>query len=289
MKTIYFLVILALLTTACKHDVDLLKAPDPISSLPGSGTATQPNSSTTTQPGSGTTTDGSVGVFRTFRIAYAANDYQEVQYDAANQVIYYRNQATTVLGGNGMMQQREYQFLYQPNGQLKRVDLRGAGYFLYQYSPTNQVNRVEEYSAKGRLLFIRTYQYSAIGQLVQLDAQSMTDSYVGRKTYQYDQSGNLTTCTDWVKIPGTDDYRIETVTTYADFDRGKHVENLFAAFPFLPNVTFYANNYRTRIVRYRDGNEIGRETYVYMYDAEGKPKQRTTYYSGGSLSATYSY
>lgn len=83
---------------------------------------------------------------------------------------------------------------------------------------------------------------------------------------------------------------METTTTFADYDGGKHVENLLAASPFLPGVTFHVNNYRTKIVRYYDGQQISRETYTYAYNARGKPTQRTTHYAGGALVvATYSY
>lgn len=206
--------LLLMLLTGCKHDVDPEKRPDPISNppssgttSPGSGTTTQPDNATSTPPGSSTGNDGPVHAFRTFRITYATNDFQEVQYDAADQPVYYQSQATTMQGGNGMVLQRQFQFIYQANGQLQQVTQVGGNYFVYQYGPSNQISRVDEYTAKGRPLITRTYQYAANGQLVQLNHASQTDNYVARKTYQYDALGNLTTYTDWIKLPGKDEYR----------------------------------------------------------------------------------
>lgn len=281
---------IAMLVTACQHPVDPVQKPGTVGTPPRDSTTTKPGSTTSTPPGSATSTpsDGTVSVFRTLRITYAPTDFQEIQYDADGKPVRYASRMVYILGGNSIIQQRAYQFLYQANGAVNQLTIDGGGYLRYSYE-NNRISHVDEYTAKHQLVVIRMYQYSATNQLMQVDENFVRDKRETRKTYQYDSRGNLTLHSEFVKSPANGTYGLDAVTAFEEYDGGKHVENLLAEFPFLPGVTFRVNNYGRKIVRYKDGSEISRETYTYRYDKNGYPTQRVSHNAGGTLTATYTW
>lgn len=261
----------------------------------GDSTVTNPGKPADPKPGDSTGTGDPVSVFKSLKIAYSSIDFQEVQHDANGTPVQYTSQYL-YNQGTGDVRRLVYRFQYGADQRLNRLDQAfflgrnqyASTYTLYHYAG-NQVARTEEFAVDGTLLVSRTYQYSAAGKLVQLDHKSRNSKNALRRTFQYDGAGNLTTVSDFYNSALDGSYVLETTTTYGDYDNQKHVENLLSTTPFLPAVTFRVNNYHTKVVRYKDGKEISRETVDYAYNAEGEPTQRTTSGAGGKLTATYTY
>ena len=271
--------ILAIVTMNCHRPVDPVKETG--------GVGMNPSDSTITKPGNSTSTDGPIGVFKRLKISWAPTDFQEVQFDADNRPVQYISQAL-YNQGTGDVQRHVYQFLYQPNGDVYQVTLDGKGYLSYLYEH-NRISRIEEYTAKQQLVVVRSYQYSATNQLIQVDEHYIADKKETRKTYDYDARSNLHHVTEFTKSPATGAYVLEMTTTYDDYDDGKHVENLLAEYPFLPGITFRANNYRRKVVRYKDGTELSQVRYQYQYNSQGYPVQQTVSEYPNSRTATYTY
>ncbi|GAB2595968.1 hypothetical protein [Spirosoma areae] len=280
---IAFALLIALLAAACHHPVDPARESGTVGTPPRDSTITKPGSST------GTPSDGTVRVFKTLKIAWSNTDFQEIQFDAADKPVEYTSQYLANQG-TGRVQRTVYQFLYGPDQRLNRVNIVGGGYVQYHYEG-NQVARTDEYSSAGERLKLHQYGYSPTNQLLQVDTE---DRFNGlqetRQTYQYDSRGNLRVVSQFVKSPASGNYALETTTHYGNYvDDGKHVENLLTTYPYLPDVTFRVSNYGTKIVRYKDGSEISRETFVYTYNEQNYPIQRVSRSAGGTLTATYSY
>ena len=291
MKTILITLLIAMLAIACQQPVDPVKESGAVSTPPRDSTITKPGSSTSTPPGSstGTPSDGTVRVFKALKIAWSTTDFQEIQFDAADKPVQYASQYVANQG-TGRVQRSVYQFLYGPDQHLNRVNIVGGGYVQYLYAG-DRVTRTEEYSSAGERLKLHQYRYSATNQLLQVDTE---DRFNGlqetRKTFQYDSRGNLRVVSQFVKSPASGDYALETTTHYGNYlDDGKHVENLLTTYPYLPDVTFRVSNYGTKIVRYKDGSEISRETFAYTYNEQNYPIQRVSQSAGGALTAIYSY
>jgi hypothetical protein len=254
------------------------------------GSAGKPSTdSTITKPGSPTGPDGQVGVFNTIKITRADTDYQTIQFDAAGKPMQYTNQYL-FNQGTGAVRRTTYQFIYGSDGRLSRVTTSAGTYVVYKYDDNlaSPVRSTEEYAANGKLLIFRNYNYSTSNRLIEINQQRTDGSAPTGRTYQYDVRGNLSQVTDFV-MNSKAEHVIETITSYEDYDNGKQVENLLMEFPFLPDVTFHRNNFHAKVVRYKDGREISRETNTYAYNDQGLPTQKVSRSGANTLTATYTY
>ncbi len=282
----------ALLATAChRSSVEPIKLPGDTGSVPGDSTGSKPGTPNGPLPGdsTGPKPGGPVGVFKTLKIAWSSRDFQEINADAEGKPVQYTSQYVASQS-TGRVQRTVYQFLYGPDQRLNRVDIAGGGSVRYLYEG-DRVTRTEEYSSAGKRLNVHGYAYSTTNQLLQVDTENRTNGLQEtRQTYQYDSRGNLRVVSQFVKSPASGDYALETTTHYGNYlDEGKHVENLLTTYPYLPDVTFRVSNYGTKIVRFKDGSEISRETFVYAYNGQGYPTQCVRSGPGGTLTSTYSY
>lgn len=280
---VYILIVLlgALLTQACQRHVDPTNE---------SGNTGKPSiDSIITKPGSSSGPDGQVGVFKTFKIIWAATDHQTIQSDAAGKPVQYTSQYL-YNQETGAVQRVVYQFIYGSNGRLDRVNTVGGGYVLYKYEDKTggPVLYTEEYAANGDPLILRAYSYSDDNRLIGINQRHADGSPPTRRTYQYDVRGNVSLVADFV-MNRQFKYVLETTTSFQNYDDGEQVENLLTEFPFLPGVTFRTNNYRTKVVRYKDGREISRETYAYVYNEQGLPTKKVRHVKGSTLTASYTY
>jgi hypothetical protein len=302
---------MALIVAACNRSAtELVPAAGNSGKPAGDSTGTNPGNnkpdgdSTGTNPGkpsdrpsdkTGTKPDDPVGIFKSLKISYASSDFQEIQSDANGKPVQYTSQYLANQG-TGQVKRTVYRFQYGSDARLSRVDQTiqtgnnpvSGSYVLYQYEG-NKVVRTDEYSTAGNPLASRTYHYSAGNQLVQIDEKNTLSKVELRKTFQYDGLGNLIIFAEFTKGSPEGGFVLETTTSFEGYDHQKHVENLLTTFPFLPNVTFRVNNYHTKIVRYKDGSEISRETVDYAYDANGYPTQKTVNGNGGTLTGKYTY
>ncbi|MBD2703076.1 hypothetical protein IC229_20685 [Spirosoma sp. BT702] len=280
---VYILIVLLgeLLIQACQHRVGPTNEP---------GSIGHPsNDSIISKPGNSDGPDGQVGVFKTLKIARTDTDYQMIQFDAARKPVQYVNQHV-VDQETGAVRRSTYQFLHGLDGRLYRVNTVGGGYVVYLYGDNagGPVLSTEEYDGKGEPLVLRAYSYSGDNRLIAIDQRRDDGSPPTRRTYQYDSRGNLSLISDFV-MDTQFRYVLETTTSFEDYDNGIQVENLLAEFPFLPGVTFHRNNFCTKVIRYKDGREISRETATYTYNKQGLPTQKVSRVRAGTLTTTYTY
>ncbi|MVM36302.1 hypothetical protein GO755_40230 [Spirosoma sp. HMF4905] len=234
----------------------------------------------------------SISVFKRVKISWAATDYKEVEYDAANTPIRYTAQ-NLYNQGTGEVLKVVYNFVYSGK-QLTRLDVSNGSSVNYTYDG-DKVVRTEEFNSKGKLIITRLYDYSFENRLKRVDeATGEGDKKMETaRTFTYDNKGNLTQLVDLTKDAQTGVYKVELVTRYSDYDSYKNTTNLWTIYPILPNVTFQVNN-PTTITQYIEGQDgaempFHRKQYTYRYNAKGYPVSHTETDAGGPLTATYTY
>jgi len=238
--------------------------------------------------------DDSIYVFKKTRISWSDTDYKEVEYDAANVPIRYTVQNLYIQNTN-QVRKVVYDFMYA-NKQLTRLNVSNGSYVTYVYDG-NTVTVAQEFNSAGKLAATYQYQYSPENKLTRIDIVQIRNDGLTKtetaRTFAYDTNGNLTQAINLSKDDQTGVYREELITRFAGYDSNKNVANLWALYPFLPNVIIQVNNPSTitQVVRGPDGAEmqIHQSVYKYQYNNRKYPVAHTETDPGGTLTAAYTY
>ncbi len=232
----------------------------------------------------------SVSSVRKLRITWAPTDYQELELDARGLPLHHTSQYLYNMG-TGAVKRHENRFIFDEHKRLNRVETKFLGNIStsrYFYEGSH-ISWVEVYAPAGNLTAVHRFQYAADNRLKQMETYRPLSQSETLLTYTYDGKGNVTQVQEWMKDPKTGTYSLEFSTTYGDYDDQKHVEHLLAVDPFLPNVPLRVNNYRLKVVSGRQGKELSRETFSYVYNAQGFPTEKVKYGPGGTSRAVITY
>lgn len=227
---------------------------------------------------------------RKLRITWAATDFQELELDAQGLPLRHTSQYLFNMG-TGAVRRYESNFVYDGHKRLNRVEstfLGNTSTSKYFYE-REQISRIEDYAPGGNLTAMYRLQYSSDNRLKQMETYLPLSKSESLLTYAYDAKGNVIQMLEWVKDPQTDQYVRQFTTNYGDYDDQKYVEHLLGGDPFLPQVQLRVNNYRLKVVLDRNGKELSRETFSYIYNAQGYPTEKVKYGPGGTSRAVITY
>ena len=212
------------------------------------------------------------------QLKWSESDFLRVDYDEAGLVTRYVSQYNSVQG-SATVSNFTYEFHYDANKRLIKETSNVHGTVLFYYNG-NRLDKAMEYDKLDWPLKEYHYTYRPDNKIearltFKVDLDNNKTEY-HKQVYKYDTRGNLAIMEDYYKNNATNQLELSTRFFFDDFDDKKAAIPFLATFPYLPQVTSWANNPRGKYAQNKDGYELtGRERYGYTYNANGYPNSQT--------------
>jgi hypothetical protein len=169
-------------------------------------------------------------------------------------------------------------------------------YEVKYYYKGGVLEKSEEYDHKGRLAVTHYYVFSTRHQPLEI-RDVITDPTDGNRVtgelkhvYEYDAKDNNTVQKEYVKDLATGTFALNLSMHFEGFDNNKYVENATALNPYVPHARLWANNYASRTLKDKNGNNLQPpQLYTFECNAAGYPVRKSMGSANVTLRATVAY